>query len=113
RLRPRRAFLLVAPSGPPCQNHASLRPHVYLAPPARTWANGGATVAKPHRPLQEPKFAGPVGQRPAQSLDVWMAGADLGFDHRNLAAAFDNSCGHLLALLSNLLECPPVAIQRG
>jgi hypothetical protein len=71
-----------------------------------------ATTGQPYASLQQPDLGVPVDQRQAQPLQIGMAGSDLRFDRRDLASTTVDSCGHLLAYLSDLFERAAVAFQR-
>src|ERR1035437_6121024 len=64
-------------------------------------------------PTENPQLRRPVRESQAQAMDVWVAGADLGFDLSHLPAAARDSCCPDPAFLGDLLESPPVDIEAG
>jgi hypothetical protein len=81
--------------------------------PLATGANVGQVWRNRGQPLHQPEFLRPVVQCQAKALDIRVAVPELRLDDRNLLAAARDSCRHSLAFLSDLFECPPVAVQRG
>src|ERR1035437_8406773 len=75
--------------------------------------SGSETQCFLRKPLKNVEFGRPVRKRQAQALEIGIPGADFGFDLSPLPAAASDSRGYLPAFLSDLLERPPVAVERG